>query len=232
MVSLLSGSGYLIVFGTVILLVGATFFYLWYQKNQYRHVFRLYSKDLQSSRLIKARIKTDESNKKYQYFYFKENNSRLEIQAPNHTENGKPVRLITYLDTGDFIYLKNPVLNDSEELEYALKPTHKTLYLQMLKDNQNKYPLFNKALMLSYGALVIIGIFIVVGFIYTFASNVEQGEQLIELGKANQEIVSGINTASNNLVVSSNSIYSAVSLLYNGTISRPLSPQTVGGVVD
>jgi len=222
MVNLLTGTGYLMVLGTIILLVGGTIFYVMWNKSRFRHVFRLYSTDLQSSRLIKARIKTDSTNKKYQYFFFKENNSRLEILAPHHTENGKPVRLITYDDTGDFVYLMKPTVDREKHLEYSLKPTHKTLYLQMLKDNQSKYPLLNKGLMLSYGALIIVGLMIVVGFIYTFATNVKQADQLVELSKTHQEMMSESNKISNNLVTSSNSIYSAVSLLYNGTIQRPL----------
>jgi hypothetical protein len=228
MVELLSGIGYAIVLGTVVLCIGGYLFYRLWQKNRYRHQFRLYSTDLSNSRLIKARIKTDESNKKYQYFYFKENNSRLEIQSPNGSEEGRPIRNITYSDTGDFIYLNKPVLNKDKALEYELKPTHKTLYLQMLKDNQNKYPLLNKALMASFGAIVVVGLMIVVGFIYTFASNIEQGKQLVDLSATNNEVMGQMNNVANSLVESSNAIYSATSLLYNGTLVRPLESGGLG----
>lgn len=221
-IDLLSGTGYLLVIGAVILCIGGLGIYLLWRKSQYRHVFRLFNTDLTSSRIIKARIKTDESNKKYQYYHFKENNTRLSIESPNNTEEGKPIRYITYDENGDFIYLSTPKLNKDHYIEYSLKPTHKTLYLQMLKDNQSKYPLFNKALMLSYGALILIGLMIVVGFIYTFATNVKQGNQLVELSQQNQEVVNSMNGISKSLVDSSNSIYAAVSLLYNGTINRPL----------
>lgn len=226
MVSLLTGTGYLIVIGAVVLCFGGLAFYLIWQKNRYRHFFRLFSIDMMTSRIIKARIKTDESNKKYQYFYFRENNTRLEIQAPHHTESGKPIRWITYDDTGDFVYINKPTVDREKHLEYSLKPTHKTLYLQMLKDNQSKYPLLNKGLMLSYGALIIVGLLIVVGFIYTFATNVKQAEQLVELSKTHSEMLSEQTGIAKAMVTSSNSIYSAVSLLYNGTINRPLGGVT------
>ena len=226
---LLSGIGYIIVIGTVLLCCGGVFLWWLYKKNQYKFSFRLWSLDMKNSRLIKGRIKTDESNKKYQYYAFKENNTRLDINEPTHWEDGKPLRHITYTSTGDYVYLDNLGI-DKTELKFQLKPTHKTLYLQMLKDNANKFPLLNKALMFSMGAIILVGLFIMVGFIYTFASNVKQGQQITDLAKVNLEITNAQGSISNSMVTSSNNIYSAVSLLYNGTITRPLEPTALEGV--
>ena len=228
MVDLLTGSGYLIVIGAVVLCFAGLGFYLMWKKNQYRFSFRLWSSDMKNSRLIKGRIKTDDSNKKYQYFAFKDNNTRLEITSPTTFENGKPVRQITYSDTGDYTYIEGVSLDKTKTLNFELKPTHKTLYLQMLKDNQTKYPLLNKGLMLSYGALIIVGLLIVVGFIYTFATNVRQADQLIQLSNKNSEVIEAMEVTARSLVESSNAIYSATSLLYNGSINRPLAPVNVG----
>lgn len=218
----LSGAGYIVVIATVfICLIGVLVWWLW-NKNRYRFTFRLYSSDMKNSRLIKGKITVDESNKKYKYFTFKDNNTRLEILQPNHFEDGKPVRLITYDETGEYIYIKGESVDNESYLKYSLKPEHKTLYLQMLKDNANKHPLFDKGMLLAFAGLIIIGIFLTVGFIYTFASNVKQGDQLVELSKENNKLGSVISSTAKSIEVSTNNIYMATSLLYNGTINRPL----------
>lgn len=222
MVELYSGIGFAIVIGVVVLCGIGGILYWVFLKGQYKHRFRLYSADMKNSRLIKGKIKTDKSNKKYKYFSFQENGSVLEIQEPSFWEDGKPVRYITYDDNGEFIYIKKASL-DKSELKHTLKPTHKTVFLQMLKDNQVKYPLLDKTIMATWGAIIIVALLIVVGFIYTFASNIKQAEQLIELAKVNGEFSKEMSEASGAMVTSSNSIYSAVSLLYNGTINRPLA---------
>lgn len=227
MVEWLSASGYILVLATVLGCVAAVLLWWLYNKNRFRFDFELYSRDMKSSTSVKGRIKTDESNKKYRYFAFKNTDSRLEIKEPDFFKNGKPIRRITYDTTGEYIYVEGVEVDNKDYLKYRLKPEHKTLYLQGLKDYANKYSLVNKAMLVTFAGIIILGVFLTVGFIYTFASNIKQGEQLMSISKTNGEVVDGIGTSVKGIEAASNTIYQAISYMYNGTLTRSLPSNAV-----
>jgi hypothetical protein len=226
-VSGLSIGGFAIVGITLFVCVGGLLLWLLANKKKYSFVFLLYSTDLKSSNIIKAKIVKDKNNDKLRHFVFKENNSKLEVREPNGFFNGKPVREITFDNTGDYVYLSKQ--KSEGFVNYSMDPTDKNLYLHMMKDNANKYPLIDKSVMMAFAGLIIIGIFIVVGFIYVFASHVKMGAMLQDTASTIKDISStNIGIADAQLRTSENLLLVA-SAQSNSTIKRDLGGTIISG---
>lgn len=151
------------------------------KKKSYRFLFRVWSKDLSSSRVVKARITINKQNKNLRMFTFEHNPSSLVMRDPQHTTNGKPERWVTPDESGEYQYLSpnpNSPIDKTRYMQTRLHPVNRQLALEQFRNNQNRYePASNSAFITAVG-MIILAIIIAIGSLYGMINLVRYGETI------------------------------------------------------
>lgn len=174
---------------------------IWYfnRRSKFRFHFRVWSKDLTSSRLVKARITVDKENKNMRNFTFGDNPSSLVMRDPAHWNNGRSERWVISDESGEYQYLSpasrplvssevvtvdgKPVksvkaIDDARYLQARLHPTNRMLALEQMRNNQKRYD-DNKSTGAGFvfGA-ILLGIIVAVGIIYGMTTLVKHSDSI------------------------------------------------------
>ena len=128
-------------------------------RKKYRFVFRVWSKDLSTSRLVKARITIDKENKNMRHFTFGDiNPSMLVLRDPVTYSNGVAERWVIVDENGDYQYLStvNKIysskevvdektgksilkpIDDFKYMQTRLHPVNKMLAFEQMRNNQKR----------------------------------------------------------------------------------------------
>ena len=180
--------GFLIVGFVLLLGIGGLGFYLLYRRSNYKHNFRVWSRDLSSSQVVRAKIEVDKENKSNRVFVFRDNPSILILRDPQHWSKGKPERWVIPDESGEFQYLspcskvllskevvdkttnKSVVkaIDDARYMQTRLHPIDKQLALEAMRNNQKRYELTDKAGIITFMSLIVLSAIIMIGGIYIF----------------------------------------------------------------
>ena len=183
----------------VVLFFGLSGVTIWYfnRRSKFRFSFRVWSKDLISSRVVKARITVDKENKNKRSFTFKDNPSILVMRDPSHWSNGRSERWVLADESGEYQYInpvgklltyKDQVLENGEMntkikpvddvlyLQTRLKPTNKMLALEQMRNNQKRYDGANGAVAAVVFGAIMLGILIAVGNIYATGTMIKHSD--------------------------------------------------------
>lgn len=185
MVSFNLGITIAIVFG-VLIVFGGLFYWL-IQKRSYKHIFRVWSRDLSNSYVVKAKISVDKDNKSNRVFSFKNNPSILIMRDPQHWSAGKSERWVTPDESGEYQYLSpasrpllskevvDPTTNrsivkavdDARYLQTRLHPVDKQLSLEQMRNNQKRYEVTDKAALVTFMSLLALAAILGILLIYS-----------------------------------------------------------------
>jgi len=174
-----------IVFG--LLFVGGGGFYLLIRNKTYRHKFRVWSRDLANSYIVKAKISVDKENSRNRVFVFKNNPTVLVMRDATHYFNGKPERWVTPDESGEFKYLSpssrpllskevvDPTTNksvvkavdDARYLQTRMHPTNKQLMAEQMRNNMKRYQVTDKTALAAFMGLLALAAILGILLIYS-----------------------------------------------------------------
>jgi len=143
----------------------------WYAivRGKFRFDFRVWSKDLKSSYLAKARISIDKENKNNRLFTFKNNPSRLIMRDPVHWAKGKPERWVIADESGEYQYLapdKTNPIDDKVYMSTRMHPVDKQLAIEGIRNAQKRYETDSKVGLVAFMSLIALCAVLIIGMIY------------------------------------------------------------------
>lgn len=198
--------------------VGGIVTYLIYKKRKFRFDFRVWAKDLSSSRIVKARITANKENKNKKEFTFKTNPSVLTMRDPVHYSGGRPERWALPDESGEYQYL-SPVnkLFKREQIEIKdkdgnitladnpidkevymktrLHPVNRQLALEQFRNNQKRYDVGSGVVAGMVFGGILLAILLAVGIIYSTGSMLKYGESISDNVKAMRDTSANNNAA-------------------------------------
>ena len=209
----------MLIVGGVIIVVPSVGIWLFFRIRKGKaYDFRLHSRDGKTITSIKGFVKIDPKNKSNKRFFFKENDSSLEIREPSSFIDGKPSRDITYNNEGGFVYLEEIVLN-TDKLEYALTPEEKQIALFRLRSFENRYESqLSKTQAVMLIANFILILLLLIGSIYAAVTSGETVKNSLVIVKELDSTISKLDeTAKTNLLISEQQTNIMAMLAPNGT---------------
>ena len=240
--------GFLIVGFVLLLGIGGVGFYLLYRRSNFKHVFRVWSRDLSSSVIVRAKIEVDKENKSSRIFVFKDNPSRLILRDPQHWNNGKPERWVVPDESGEYQYLSpsskvllarevvDPTTNkstvkaidDARYMQTRLHPVDKQLALEAMRNNQKRYETTDKAGIITFMSLIVLAAIIMIAGIYIFSVATKN---IVALGDSASDLKDMASIQGSNTIkivesmrdVTNNLGYIVGQLSGNNTVYRPLT---------
>jgi len=202
-----------LITAVVVVLFGSigVFVFVMNRRRKFRFSFRVWSKDLTSSREIKARITIDKENKNKRSFTFKDNFSILIMRDPTHWFNGKAERWVLADESGEYQYM-SPVgklltytdqvevngemktvikpIDNIKYLQTRMHPTNKMLALEQMRNNQRRYDGANGAVAAVVFGAIMLGILLAVGIIYGMGTLVKHSDTVNDNIKVMKETAS------------------------------------------
>jgi len=216
-----------------------------YNKNKFRFSFRVWAKDLSTSRLVKARISVNKENKHKKEFTFKNNPSILTMREPQHWSNGKSERWVYPDESGEYQYL-SPVsklltskdvdnnvkaIDNVRYMQTRLNPVNRQLALEQFRNNQKRYDATNTAVMGTVFGAIILAVFIMIGIIYGMGTIAKANNAVSENVKHLRDMSAQTDSNTIKILESQSEITTNLAYIY-GTISGDVSNGSVVRPVD
>lgn len=242
--------GVVIAIVFAVLIIGGGGFYLLVRKRSYKHKFRVWSRDLANSYIVKAKISVDKENKRNRVFVFQNNPSVLVMRDAVHYSNGKSERWVTPDESGEYQYLSpasrpllskevvDPTTNrsvvkavdDARYLQTRMHPVDKQLMAEQMRNNMTRYQVTDKAALAAFMGLLALAAILGILLIYSSGVLVKNAKAVGETMNTFKETMSSHDSNTLKILDGMKEITYNLGYIYsqlngNSTVYRP-----VGGV--
>ena len=200
-------------------------------RNRYRFNFRVWSKDLKSSYIVRAKISIDKENKNSRLFTFTNNPSELIMKDPVHWDKGKPERWVIADESGAYQYISPDKLVPIDDVDYIrtrLHPIDKQLALEGMRNGQKRYEHTDKVGIIAFISLIVLCAILILGMIYGLGVITKNANSVGDNSRILKDMQMGHDSNTIQILESMKEVTNNLAYIYgqisgNNTIVRPVT---------